>query len=49
MPDTLAAQLGPAGRMVIPVNGELLLVVRDQGVDELVVSRHGYYRFVPLR
>jgi len=33
--------------MVIPVNGEMLLVELDDGQPR--VSRHGYYRFVPLR
>jgi protein-L-isoaspartate(D-aspartate) O-methyltransferase len=47
LPATLVDQLGPSGRMVIPVNGEMLLVEKDDG--QPVVSRHGYYRFVPLR
>ncbi|WP_296606143.1 protein-L-isoaspartate O-methyltransferase [Nocardioides sp.] len=47
LPDELVEQLGPGGRMVIPVAGEMLLVV--VGLDGLEVSRHGSYRFVPLR
>lgn len=47
LPDTLVDQLAPGGRMVIPVAGEMLLVVRRDGPPE--VSRHGGYRFVPLR
>lgn len=47
LPATLVDQLAPDGRMAIPVNGEMLLV--EQSVDGPVVSRHGYYRFVPLR
>ncbi|WP_243060586.1 protein-L-isoaspartate O-methyltransferase [Nocardioides sp. SR21] len=47
LPATLVDQLAPDGRMVIPVNGEMLLV--EQSDDRPVVSRHGYYRFVPLR
>lgn len=47
LPTTLVDQLAPDGRMVIPVNGEMLLV--EQSGEEPVVSRHGYYRFVPLR
>lgn len=47
LPDALVAQLGPGGRLVVPVQGELLRVVADG--DDPVVSRHGSYRFVPLR
>ena len=47
LPLSLVDQLAPAGRMVIPVNGEMLLVEQVDG--QPVVSRHGYYRFVPLR
>jgi protein-L-isoaspartate(D-aspartate) O-methyltransferase len=47
LPATLVDQLAPSGRMVIPVNGEMLLV--EQGDGQPHVSRHGYYRFVPLR
>ncbi|CAA9322842.1 MAG: Protein-L-isoaspartate O-methyltransferase [uncultured Nocardioidaceae bacterium] len=47
LPEQLAAQLGDGGRMVIPVAGTMLVVVRRG--SELDVSRHGSYRFVPLR
>ena len=47
LPTSLVDQLGPTGRMVIPVDGEMVLVVKDGGPPTL--SRHGYYRFVPLR
>lgn len=46
LPATLVGQLSPAGRLVVPVAGEMLLVEKDAG--QPVVSRHGYYRFVPL-
>jgi protein-L-isoaspartate(D-aspartate) O-methyltransferase len=48
LPVTLVDQLGPSGRMVVPVKGEMLLV-EARGDGQPVVSRHGYYRFVPLR
>jgi protein-L-isoaspartate(D-aspartate) O-methyltransferase len=47
LPQELVDQLVVGGRMVIPVNGRMLLVDRtDTGVE---VSEHGGYRFVPLR
>jgi protein-L-isoaspartate(D-aspartate) O-methyltransferase len=46
LPAGLVDQLSPAGRLVVPVAGEMLLVERADG--QPVVSRHGYYRFVPL-
>jgi protein-L-isoaspartate(D-aspartate) O-methyltransferase len=46
LPQSLVEQLTPAGTMVIPVNGVMLVVRR--GDDGPVVSRHGGYRFVPL-
>lgn len=46
LPATLVDQLSPAGRLVVPVAGEMLLV--EEGDGQPVVSRHGYYRFVPL-
>ncbi len=48
LPATLVDQLAPSGRMVVPVNGEMLLV-EARGDAQPEVSRHGYYRFVPLR
>ena len=48
LPDALVAQLKPGGVMVIPVRGTMLRVTADSqgGAD---VTRHGSYRFVPLR
>ncbi len=47
LPDALVAQLADGGRMVIPVDGTMLLVVR-RGADA-DITHHGTYRFVPLR
>ncbi len=47
LPHELLAQLGDPGRMVVPVAGTMLLVVRRGGEDE--ITEHGSYRFVPLR
>lgn len=47
LPPELVDQLADGGRMVIPVNGRMLLVVRSG--DDVDVTAHGYYRFVPLR
>lgn len=47
LPAELVDQLTPSGRMVIPVNGEMLLVEQFDG--QPFVSTHGRYRFVPLR
>ncbi|CAN5406724.1 fibrillarin-like rRNA methylase [soil metagenome] len=47
LPTELVSQLGEEARMVLPVAGEMLLVERSSGATH--VSRHGYYRFVPLR
>jgi len=49
LPDQLVDQLTIGATMVIPVAGEMLRVVRDgPGSDELTITRHGRYRFVPL-
>lgn len=42
LPESLRAQLAPDGRMVVPVDGRMLVVTLDD------VSEHGHYRFVPL-
>jgi protein-L-isoaspartate(D-aspartate) O-methyltransferase len=47
LPEQLVDQVAEGGRMVIPVAGTMLLVVRHG--DQVAVSRHGGYRFVPLR
>jgi protein-L-isoaspartate(D-aspartate) O-methyltransferase len=47
MPQALVDQLGDDGRMVLPVRGTMLLVVRRG--EQLDVTEHGSYRFVPLR
>jgi protein-L-isoaspartate(D-aspartate) O-methyltransferase len=47
LPAALLDQLADPGRLVLPVDGTMTLVVRAEGHDE--VSRHGGYRFVPLR
>jgi len=47
LPQELVDQLGPEGRMVIPVAGEMVLVERVGG--DVKTSTHGWYRFVPLR
>lgn len=46
LPSTLVDQLSPTGRLVVPVAGEMLLVEKTDGRP--TISRHGYYRFVPL-
>jgi protein-L-isoaspartate(D-aspartate) O-methyltransferase len=47
MPEPLLDQLDDPGRLVVPVEGRMTLVVRRDGADR--VSTHGAYRFVPLR
>jgi protein-L-isoaspartate(D-aspartate) O-methyltransferase len=47
LPQALVDQLADPGRLVMPVAGSLTLVVRDHG--SVTTSRHGHYRFVPLR
>jgi protein-L-isoaspartate(D-aspartate) O-methyltransferase len=49
LPASLVAQLGASGRMVAPVSGELVVVAAGPSGQPEVVSRHGAYRFVPLR
>ena len=48
LPDELLDQLAPEGRMVIPVAGWMVLAVAD-AEGRVETSRHGSYRFVPLR
>ena len=47
MPEPLLDQLAEEGRMVAPVRGTMLLVVRRG--EDVEVTEHGSYRFVPLR
>jgi protein-L-isoaspartate(D-aspartate) O-methyltransferase len=47
LPQELVDQLVVGGRMVCPVSGTMLLV--ERGADQVRVSEHGHYRFVPLR
>jgi protein-L-isoaspartate(D-aspartate) O-methyltransferase len=47
LPQALVGQLGEEGRMVLPVSGTMVLVRRTPAGTEL--SKHGGYRFVPLR
>lgn len=47
LPEALVAQLAPDGRLVIPVDGEMLLIVNSRAGP--TISRHGRYLFVPLR
>lgn len=46
LPDQLVDQLAVGGVMVVPVRGEMLRVVRER--DDVNISKHGRYRFVPL-
>jgi protein-L-isoaspartate(D-aspartate) O-methyltransferase len=47
LPDELVDQLHTGGVMVIPVDGTMLRVARSmRGTG---ITRHGHYRFVPLR
>ena len=49
VPEELVAQLEPHGVLVVPVDGRMLRVVRDDDApDGRTVTTHGYYRFVPL-
>jgi protein-L-isoaspartate(D-aspartate) O-methyltransferase len=47
LPDQLVGQLADGGRMVIPVAGHMVLARRSG--DDVDVTTHGDYRFVPLR
>jgi protein-L-isoaspartate(D-aspartate) O-methyltransferase len=47
LPEELVAQLHTGGVMVIPVAGTMLRVARS--MRDTQVTRHGSYRFVPLR
>lgn len=49
LPTELVDQLAIGATMVIPVAGEMLKVVRSgRGAEEVTITRHGWYRFVPL-
>jgi len=48
LPGELVDQLTVGGVMVVPVNGTMTRVQRF-GPDDLHVTEHGAYRFVPLR
>ena len=47
LPQQLVDQLCDPGRLVAPVAGRMVLAALDAG--QLTVTRHGHYRFVPLR
>lgn len=47
LPAELTAQVADGGRMVIPVDGTMLLVARRG--EDVEITSHGLYRFVPLR
>lgn len=46
LPESLMEQMRQNGIMVIPVRGELLRV--EKRPDDVVVTRHGPFSFVPL-
>lgn len=48
LPESLVDQLGPGGRMVMPVAGRLSVVDR-RATGDIDVRRVGHYAFVPLR
>lgn len=49
LPAELIEQLRVGGTMVIPVAGEMLKVVRTgTQKNDVTITRHGWYRFVPL-
>lgn len=47
LPADLVIQLSESGVLVIPVAGEMVRVVRHQDGED-VVTKHGWYSFVPL-
>jgi protein-L-isoaspartate(D-aspartate) O-methyltransferase len=47
VPDELVEQLHTGGVMVVPVAGTMLRVTRS--MRDVGITRHGSYRFVPLR
>jgi protein-L-isoaspartate(D-aspartate) O-methyltransferase len=47
LPHDLVDQLAEGGRMVVPVHGVMTLAVRKG--EEVDVTTHGHYSFVPLR
>ena len=47
LPTALVDQLAVGGVLVVPVRGTMLRVLK--GTDGTTVTRHGSYRFVPLR
>jgi protein-L-isoaspartate(D-aspartate) O-methyltransferase len=47
LPQELVAQLAEDGRMVVPVHGVMTVVVRRG--DDVDLTHHGHYSFVPLR
>ncbi|HET8987508.1 MAG TPA: protein-L-isoaspartate O-methyltransferase [Humibacillus sp.] len=47
LPQALVDQLADPGRLVAPVAGRMALVVLEGGA--IRVTKHGYYRFVPLQ
>lgn len=50
LPDELIAQLAPGGIMVAPADGEMYRVRkgRGAGAEDIAITAHGAYRFVPL-
>ncbi|GAA5159693.1 protein-L-isoaspartate O-methyltransferase [Ornithinimicrobium tianjinense] len=48
VPDELVDQLADGGRLVVPVQGRMLVVDRS-GQHVTTTTAPGYYRFVPLR
>lgn len=46
MPQELVDQLAQGGRLVVPVRGTMMLAIRTG--NDLLTSKHGSYRFVPL-